>query len=154
MATDENREGLLKAADLVLDQCAMPRPLAVGEKRLELPYCYKFTTVVPAGATITDAKRTIDRDNEFWLRAISTDAIDGNPEANVLVRFARPGGRFTANARIRLGLYMGTGSTRKLIMPQERFLPGSKITIELENPGGAAVAITLLFEGAERFYFR
>lgn len=153
MHTDENREGLVKAADLVLNQCAVPRPPA-GENKLDLPYCYKFTIVVPAGATITDAKQTIDRENEFWLRAISTDAVDGNPEGNVRVRFARPGGRFTANARIRLGVFMGTGSTRKLIMPQERFSPGSKITVELENPGGAAVAITLQFEGAERYYFR
>lgn len=153
MHTDENREGLLTAADMVLDQCAVPRPPVAAQKTLSLPYCYKFTLVVPAGDTITDAKRTIDRANEFWLRAISTDAVDGSPEGNVLVRFIRPGGRFTSNARIRLGLYMGTGSTRKLIMPQERFLPGSKITIELENPGGADVAITLLFEGAERYYF-
>lgn len=153
MHSDENREGLLKAADLLLDRCAVSRPPA-GVKSLPLPYCYLFQIVVPAGATITDAKRTIDRDNEFWLRSISTDAVDGSAEGNVGVRFARPGGRFTANARIRLSLFIGTGSTRKLIMPQERFLPGSKITVEVENPGGAAVAITLLFEGAERYYFR
>ena len=150
--SEENKTALLQAADLVLNQCAVPRP-PPGTTSLPLPYIYKFSAVIPANTVRTDLKRSIDRPNEFWLRAISTDAVDGTPEGNILVRFARPGGRFTSNRRIRLALFIGSASRRKLIMPQERFLPGSKITIELENLAGADYAVTLCFEGVERYLF-
>ena len=102
--------------------------------------------------------KEITGDTVWCLRSISSDQ-GSNSLVGVRLQIQLPNGRFLFGANgIDVGQFAWIGSWRYLMDPDLDCEPGSKIQVTLSdttNGGlGAAVAVNLLFEGVEKFYFQ
>lgn len=128
-----------------LTACGAPEPPR-GARYVVLPHVLVFTYQLAALQVATDLQQPVPAEYDFLLRAVSCKPQSTN-EQQILYRFARPDGRYFANARQPILRTLGWGSYRKLISPQQYFPAGSKIAIELEETQSAIVPTTITFEG-------
>lgn len=146
----------LDQADRVLTKCGY-RPATRGgvvvplEKKLLLPMVLEpnqslvFTKVIPS-------------ETVFALRAISSD-LGMTTYTGVRLQIQFPNGRYLFGGNgIDAGQFAWVGSYRRLMDPEVDCEPDSKLSVSLTdvNTGGLAqpLALNLVFEGAEKFYFQ
>lgn len=132
-----------------LTTCGVPVP--PDALVLDVPTWFIFSDSVAASSTRPDLKQALHPQYDFYLRSISSRPASAD-EGNLRIRIGRPDGKWLSNARERLFLSYGFGSTRRSVLPGIRCGPGTRLTIDVENPVAALNPFTLMFGGVTRFY--
>jgi hypothetical protein len=146
---------LLKQANTILSKCG--RPILPGgvscvplEKKILMPM------LLQPGASTT-FQREIPGDTVWCLRAISCDQ-GMNSLQGIRCQIQLPNGRFLFGGNGQdIGQFAWVGSWKWLQDPELDCEPGSKINVTLTDTStgrDGAAAITLLFEGCYKYFFR
>jgi hypothetical protein len=141
---------LLTQAEMVLTKCG-GRRFPAGLSAVLLPKGYLMQNVLAVGADQTQVLE-IDSDTTFVLRAISSTTAGA-----LYLQIQLPDGKFLMNSLMDVNQIGAFGSFRLAFNRELACPPGSVIRVHWNDtiPGAVAVQpVTLLFEGALRYYLR
>lgn len=146
---------LLQQANIILSKCG--RPSLVGAAAVPLFRGLLMPMVLQPGNTTTFIKE-ITGETTWALRSISSSIGSNNAATGVRLQIQLPNGRYLFGGKngIDVGQFAWIGSWRHLQDPELDCEPGSKIRVTLSDTGtlAAAYPVTLLFEGAYKYYLR
>lgn len=141
---------LLTQADMLLSKCG-GRRFPVGLSAVLLPKGYLMQNVLAVGADQTQVLE-IDSDTTFVLRSIQSTGA-----GSLYLQVQLPNGKFLMNALMDVNQIGAFGSFRLAFNRELECPPGSVIRVHWNDtiPAAAAVQpVTLLFEGALRYYLK
>ena len=146
----------LKQADTILSKCGRP-VLPGGVSAVPLFKGFVLPMVLSPGGAVTFTKE-ITGGLPWVLRAISSDKTSATL-VGIRCQIQLPNGRFLFGGNgVDIGQFAWVGSWRWLQDPELRCEPGSKIQVTLTDTTSgnlaAAVAVNLLFEGADLLFMR